>query len=162
MMNQDHLHHNPNLASVTSGWEALAENVGVGPDVARLHEAFMESDGHRRNILGNYNYVGVGVVRESETKIWVTVVFMRGREGLVSPPEDPAPEPQPEPAPAPDPSPQPDPAPSPAPQPAAPAPAPSPAPQPPAPAPSPSTSARAPEPQPVVAYAHPARRAVAI
>jgi len=95
MMSTSDLHHNPNLGSVTSGWSALAENVGVGPDVARLHEAFMDSAGHRKNILGNYNYVGVCVVRESETKIWVTVVFMRGPDGLVGPPaeEPPADEP---------------------------------------------------------------------
>jgi hypothetical protein len=166
MMEQDHLHHNPNLAHVTSGWEALAENVGVGPDPARLHEAFMASDGHRRNILGNYNYVGVGVVRESETKIWVTVVFMRGPEGLVSPPDeeppaeeppaeeppsDPAPEPEPDPAPAPDPAPVPDPAPT-------------PAPKPPAPAPVSAAPYREvePEPEPMPVFAHPACAVIAI
>jgi hypothetical protein len=86
MKSEDELFHNPNLGSVTSGWSALAENVGVGGDVDRLHEAFMDSDGHRKNILGDYNYVGVGVVTESDLKMWVTVVFMRGPDGLVSPP----------------------------------------------------------------------------
>ncbi len=99
------LYHNPNLAHVTSGWSALAENVGVGPDVARLHEAFMDSPGHRKNILGNYNYVGVGVVRQTETKIWVTVVFMRGPDDLLDPPDEepPAEEPPAEKPPAEDP-----------------------------------------------------------
>jgi hypothetical protein len=86
MMQSGDLHHNPNLAHVTSGWEALAENVGVGRSVDRLHELFMESDGHRKNILGNYNYVGVGVKVESDTKMWVTVVFMRGPADLLDPP----------------------------------------------------------------------------
>lgn len=136
MKAESDLHHNPELAHVTSGWSALAENVGVGPDVPRLHDAFMESSGHRKNILGNYNYVGVGVVRESETKIWVTVVFMRGPEGLVSPPaEDPPPAPAPEPVP---PTPEPEPVP-PTDQPPAPRPAPSP----------PQMTAAQPEPQPV-------------
>jgi hypothetical protein len=85
MMDTGDLHHNPNLAHVTSGWEALAENVGVGRSVDRLHELFMESDGHRKNILGNYNYVGVGVKVESDTKMWVTVVFMRGPADLLDP-----------------------------------------------------------------------------
>lgn len=107
MKAQSDLHHNPNLANVTTGWSALAENVGVGPDVARLHTAFMESPGHRKNILGDYNYVGVGVVRESDTKIWVTVVFMRGPAGLVSPPAD---EPPAEPPPAEPPAEEPPPA----------------------------------------------------
>ena len=79
----DHLHHNPNLAAVTTGWSALGENVGVGPGVDVLHDAFMRSTGHRHNILGNYNYAGVGVVVENEWKMWVTVVFMRGPAGLV-------------------------------------------------------------------------------
>ncbi|MDJ0960585.1 MAG: CAP domain-containing protein [Acidimicrobiia bacterium] len=141
------LYHNPNLGSVTSGWSALAENVGVGPDVARLHTAFMESPGHRKNILGNYNYVGVGVVRESDTKIWVTVVFMRGPEGLVSPPaeEPPAEEPPAVQPPAEEPPAEEPPAVKP--------PAPKPKPQP----PKPTTVQAATSPEPVERYGHPGR-----
>jgi hypothetical protein len=84
MASTDHLHHNPGLATVTTGWSALGENVGVGPGVDVLHDAFMRSSGHRANILGSYNYAGVGVVVESEWKMWVTVVFMRGPAGLGS------------------------------------------------------------------------------
>ncbi len=88
---EDRLHHNPALGSVTTGWQALGENVGVGPSVGSLHDAFMASSGHRANILGDFNYVGVGVTQESDTKMWVTVVFMRGPAGLVTPPEEPPP-----------------------------------------------------------------------
>ena len=84
-MATNHLHHNPNLGSVTTGWYALGENVGVGPTVQSLHDAFMASSGHRANILGDFNYVGIGVAVESPTKMWVTVVFMRGPEGLAEP-----------------------------------------------------------------------------
>ncbi len=87
MMSDDHLHHNPGLGSVTTGWYALGENVGVGPTVDVLHDAFMDSAGHRANILGDYNYIGVGVSVESETKMWVTVVFMDGPDDLLDPPE---------------------------------------------------------------------------
>ena len=76
MMEAGTIFHSSNLGSAASGWEALAENVGVGPSVDSLHSAFMSSAGHRRNILGDYNYAGVGVV-ESDGTIWVTVVFMR-------------------------------------------------------------------------------------
>ncbi|MEN8235155.1 MAG: CAP domain-containing protein [Actinomycetota bacterium] len=76
MMAAGDIFHSDNLGSAASGWEALAENVGVGPSVDSLHSAFMNSSGHRRNILGNYNYAGVGVV-ESDGALWVTVVFMR-------------------------------------------------------------------------------------
>ncbi len=76
MMADGSIYHNPNLGSVTTGWDRLGENVGVGPSVDQLHDAFMSSSGHRANILGDFNYVGVGVAVESDTKIWVTVVFM--------------------------------------------------------------------------------------
>ena len=79
MMDKGSLYHNPNLGSVTSGWEALGENVGVGSSVDRIHQLFMESSGHRGNILGDYDSVGVGVKQESENKLWVTVIFMRSK-----------------------------------------------------------------------------------
>ena len=77
MMSRDSLHHNPNLGSVTTGWLALGENVGVGPSVSSIHTAFMDSPAHRGNILGDYTHVGIGAVRESDNKLWVTVVFMK-------------------------------------------------------------------------------------
>jgi hypothetical protein len=80
MMETGTLYHNPNLAAVTSSWDALGENVGVGPDLDSLHSSFMDSPGHRGNILGDYDYVGIGVVEESPTKLWVTVIFMRSLE----------------------------------------------------------------------------------
>jgi hypothetical protein len=36
----------------------------------------MNSSGHRANILGDYNYVGVGVASDGDV-LWVTVIFMR-------------------------------------------------------------------------------------
>ncbi len=85
MMEEGRLFHNGNLGAVTTGWEALGENVGVGPSVDAIHEAFMASSSHRRNILGDFNYVGVGVVQEAEDKFWVTVIFMKGPADLLDP-----------------------------------------------------------------------------
>ena len=76
MLEAGAISHNPNLGSVTTGWEALGENVGVGPDEGSLHDAFMGSSGHRQNILGDFTHVGVGVVAEPE-RMWVTVIFMK-------------------------------------------------------------------------------------
>ncbi|MFQ5967001.1 MAG: CAP domain-containing protein [Acidimicrobiia bacterium] len=105
MVEAGEIFHSSNLGSVTSGWFALGENVGVGGDVAGLHEAFMSSSGHRANILGDYNYVGVGTAFSSDSYLYVTVIFMKGPDGLVSasgdgqdPPEEESPAP---PAPAP-------------------------------------------------------------
>ncbi len=89
MLDEDNLHHNPDLGSVTEGWWRLGENVGVGPDASILHDAFMNSEGHRRNIMGEWDYVGIGVQVESEYKIWVTVVFMQGWPGEPVVPEPP-------------------------------------------------------------------------
>lgn len=89
MLSQNKLFHNPNLGSVTTGWYALGENVGYGYGVEGLHNAFMNSPGHRANILGDYNYVGIGVSNESDGTMWVTVVFMKGPSGLAdAPPKD--------------------------------------------------------------------------
>jgi hypothetical protein len=81
LMDQGSLSHNPNLASATSSWDKLGENVGVGPNVAALHTAFMASPSHRGNVLGDYDKVGIAVVEESPTKLWVTVVFMKSLGG---------------------------------------------------------------------------------
>jgi hypothetical protein len=70
--------HNPNLANEVGGnWTVLGENVGMGPDVNDLYQAFMDSSPHRRNILDpDYNQFGVGVVI-SEGTIYVTIVFAK-------------------------------------------------------------------------------------
>jgi hypothetical protein len=74
---EDRLYHNPALASVATGWMSLGENVGVGPSVGVLHQAFMDSPGHRANVLGDYDSIGVGVVTVSDDQMWVTMVFMK-------------------------------------------------------------------------------------
>jgi hypothetical protein len=99
------LSHNPDLSSVTTDWDKLGENVGVGTSAQALHDAFMASSSHRGNILGDYDYVGIAVVEETPTKLWVTVVFMKALNSAPTEPvsDQPAPTPyakeQPEPAP---------------------------------------------------------------
>ncbi len=59
-----------------TGWDKIGENVGRGQSPSSLHEAFMESSGHKKNILGDYNYVGIGT-GSSDGYLYVTVVFMK-------------------------------------------------------------------------------------
>jgi uncharacterized protein YkwD len=87
------LSHNPSLvdqvnAFVTNQWQRIGENVGYGGTVAGLHNAFMNSPGHRANVLGDYNRVGIGVVRDGAGTIWVTLDFVKA-PGLVA--QSPAP-----------------------------------------------------------------------
>jgi hypothetical protein len=84
MREQNRLYHRPDLTQrVTSDWSRLGENVGRtsgGSEselVDRLHRTFMGSSGHRQNILGDFNHVGVGVRRGADGTLWVTVNFMR-------------------------------------------------------------------------------------
>jgi hypothetical protein len=73
------LSHRPSLGAVVDGdWRRLGENVGVGQEIARLHRAFMDSPGHRANVLGDFTGVGVGVVQDG-SRIWVTANFVKGR-----------------------------------------------------------------------------------
>lgn len=91
LQSQGSLSHNPNLGSVTTGWDKLGENIGVGVSMQSLHNSFMSSAGHRRNILGDYNYVGIAVVQETSSKFWITVVFMKTLDATPVPTEDPEP-----------------------------------------------------------------------
>ena len=71
------LYHNPNLTTDVTNWRWVGENVGYGPDVQTVHVAFMNSDGHRANILDtDYTEVGVGVVERGD-RVWVAEVFRR-------------------------------------------------------------------------------------
>ncbi|MDH3539463.1 MAG: CAP domain-containing protein [Acidimicrobiia bacterium] len=85
MMAAGDIYHSSNLAAVTTGWEALGENVGYGPTVAKLHRAFMASPHHRDNILGDYDRVGVYSDVDASGRMYVTVIFMRTQPGFEVP-----------------------------------------------------------------------------
>ena len=56
-------------------WQRVGENVGYGSTMKGIHDAFMSSSGHRGNILGHYNVVGVGVSRDGAGRYWVVQIF---------------------------------------------------------------------------------------
>ncbi len=72
------LAHNQNLLEVLRPASKVAENVGCGDASAdALHDAFMNSPSHRKNILDpSLDGVGVGVVMTGET-MFVSVEFIR-------------------------------------------------------------------------------------
>lgn len=71
--------HNPDLgAQAPSNWARLGENVGIGGNVQALHDAFVVSPLHFKNMIDpNFDWVGVGVVSGPPGVIFVTVNFMR-------------------------------------------------------------------------------------
>lgn len=93
------IYHNSNLKNEVGGnWWALGENVGMGPDCESLHNAVMDSPGHKANVLDkDYNQIGVGAEMEEGT-IYVTMVFAGRPSGQAPKPKVTA---KPKPAPAP-------------------------------------------------------------
>jgi hypothetical protein len=70
------LEHNPRLTSQVKNWQSVGENVGVGPTVKDIEDAFMNSAHHRENILDpGYTEVGIATVRDSRGQLWVTQDF---------------------------------------------------------------------------------------
>ena len=86
MADQWRLHHNPSFSSQITGWQRVSENVGYGPSAERIHQALMNSDGHRRNILDDsVTEIGIGVVVK-DGRVWVTQNFRRPSSGLTESP----------------------------------------------------------------------------
>lgn len=72
--------HNPNLGGemTTLGvdWGRAGENVGMGPDVTLVEEAFINSPHHYENIVApSYDAVGIGVVDGADERRYVVQVF---------------------------------------------------------------------------------------
>jgi hypothetical protein len=79
------LAHNPNVTSECKDWERLAENVGVGPDVASIERAFENSPVHYANIVDpQLQRVGIGVVAVNRS-LWVTLDFARPTTAALPP-----------------------------------------------------------------------------
>jgi hypothetical protein len=81
MATEHRLFHRPDLAGtidtrVTTGWTRVGENVGAGESILTLHRAFLASPSHYANVVGDYNWLGVGVVSQGDD-IWVTFNFMK-------------------------------------------------------------------------------------
>ena len=106
MAERDAIYHNPNLKADADAqgvnWQYIGENVGVGPDVQAVHDAFMASPGHHQNVVyGNYNAIGVGVVVGRDGSVFVAHAFAGIASAapvvplapVVAPPTAPAPAP---------------------------------------------------------------------
>ncbi|MBH0116515.1 cell wall-binding repeat-containing protein [Salinibacterium sp. NG253] len=61
--------HNPSYSSqIPSGWTRAGENVARGwPSATAVHDAWMDSAGHRANIMGDYTDIGIAFVTSGGT-----------------------------------------------------------------------------------------------
>ncbi|MGH2701841.1 MAG: CAP domain-containing protein [Actinomycetota bacterium] len=75
MASKNTLYHTASLGSLVTRWKSLGENVGYAGSVKSVHRAYMNSAGHKANILKpGYRNFGVGVVKKGG-RVWTTVVF---------------------------------------------------------------------------------------
>jgi len=56
----------------------MAENVAYGATSAKQVVALWKgSSGHRKNMLGNYKYIGIGTARDKHGALYYTEIFVR-------------------------------------------------------------------------------------
>lgn len=88
------MYHNPNYSTqIPGGWSRAAENVAYGYAVNSVVNGWMNSPGHKANILGDHTSIGIGVAKDANGRNYYTQVF--GKYANVTPPTPQPPTPQP-------------------------------------------------------------------
>lgn len=71
------LKHSKLSDGISGCWSSIGENVGSGPNVAAIQKAYMNSSGHRANVLSNsWNAVGVGHAKRGNV-VYTVQVFIK-------------------------------------------------------------------------------------
>lgn len=74
---ENKLSHSTLSSGIKVKWCSLGENVGYGPNVAAIQDAYMKSSGHRANILSSkWNGVGVGYATNG-SRVFTVQVFIK-------------------------------------------------------------------------------------
>jgi uncharacterized protein YkwD len=64
-------------------YQKIAENVGYNSGynnpAEQVVEGWIKSDGHRKNMLGDYNLTGIGVAKNTEGEYYFTQIFVKSR-----------------------------------------------------------------------------------
>ena len=99
MAGQDNIFHRSNLADgVTINWKRLGENVGVGPTVSDLMNAFINSPHHYENLVDpTFTHIGIGSARTPDGLMYTAHEFAAvvGYPSAASPASNPSPAPAP-------------------------------------------------------------------
>ncbi|MBX3287484.1 MAG: CAP domain-containing protein [Actinobacteria bacterium] len=71
------LYHSRLTDNIHVKWCSLGENIGYGPSVASIEDAYMNSPAHRANILASkWNGVGVGYAKNGN-RVYTVHVFIK-------------------------------------------------------------------------------------
>lgn len=62
---------------LTGAAENVAFNKGFGDPATQAFNGWINSPGHLRNIMGNYNLTGVGVARNTQGEFYFTQIFIK-------------------------------------------------------------------------------------
>jgi len=102
MASMGELEHNPNVSGqIPSGWNSWGENIAEGQrSGAAMHQAWMNSEGHYANIMGDFSDIGVAFIESGGTTwgVQVFATYSGGAGRAPAPPAakaEPAPEPEP-------------------------------------------------------------------
>lgn len=72
------LSHSTLSSGLPGCWRGVGENVGYGTSAAAVQNAYMNSSGHRANVLNStWDFVGVGYAR-SGSRVFTVQVFIDG------------------------------------------------------------------------------------
>lgn len=90
----DIFHTSDQSVGLTSRWQLLGENVGVGPDVNDLFNAFVASPTHYANIVNpDFDFIGVGVYWSGD-RMWTAQRYRdEGAPAEIPQPDPPVTEP---------------------------------------------------------------------
>lgn len=74
---ENKLYHSTLSDGIKTKWCSLGENVGYGPNVPAIQDAYMASAGHRANVLNTkWNGVGVGHATNGK-RVYTVQVFIK-------------------------------------------------------------------------------------
>lgn len=77
-INHDNFDQRANKLSDAENATSMGENVAVRYSTATaVVQGWLDSDGHRKNIEGNYTHTGIAVVKDSEGIRYFTQIFYR-------------------------------------------------------------------------------------
>lgn len=71
------LAHSHLPSGMGGGWRYLGENVGYGGSIHAVHNGYMNSPGHKANILNSrFTHMGVGVAK-ANGRVYTVIVFVQ-------------------------------------------------------------------------------------